>query len=48
MSSKNALLISPVTVIDDGKTFVCSIAPVSGRIQESATQVKIFGEEELL
>lgn len=48
MSSKNALLISPVTVIDDGKKFVCSIAAVSGRIQESVTQVKIFGEEELL
>lgn len=48
MSSKNALLISPVTVIDDGKKFVCSIATLSGRIQESATQVKIFGEEGLL
>ncbi|XP_039220952.1 T-cell surface protein tactile isoform X2 [Crotalus tigris] len=47
MSSKNALLISPVTVIDDGKTFVCSIAAVSGRIQESATQVKTFAKPEI-
>ncbi|XP_026519771.1 T-cell surface protein tactile [Notechis scutatus] len=47
MSSKNALLISPVTVIDDGKKFVCSIATLSGRIQESATQVKIFAKPEI-
>ncbi|XP_032075674.1 T-cell surface protein tactile [Thamnophis elegans] len=47
MSSKNALLISPVTVIDDGKKFVCSIAALSGRIQESATQVKIFAKPEI-
>ncbi|KAM6448254.1 T-cell surface protein tactile isoform 3-T3 [Liasis olivaceus] len=47
MSSKNALLISPVTVIDDGKTFVCSIANLPGRIQEGATQVKVFAKPEI-
>ncbi|XP_063160790.1 T-cell surface protein tactile [Candoia aspera] len=47
MSSKNALLISPVTVIDDGKKFVCSIANVPGRIQESAIQVKVFEKPEI-
>ncbi|XP_025019597.1 T-cell surface protein tactile [Python bivittatus] len=47
MSSKDALLISPVTVIDDGKTFVCSIANLPGRIQEVATQVKVFAKPEI-
>lgn len=45
MNSENTLVISPVSVFDDGKRFVCSVVHNPGRILETITEVKVFGKE---
>ncbi|XP_062983781.1 T-cell surface protein tactile [Elgaria multicarinata webbii] len=47
MNSDNMLIISPVSIVDDGKKFVCSVVYHSGRIQKSTTEVKVFVKPEI-
>lgn len=45
MDEENTLKISPVSVLDNGKQFVCSVAYPPERVMKSITEVAVFGEE---
>uniref|UniRef100_A0A8C8R740 Immunoglobulin domain-containing protein n=1 Tax=Pelusios castaneus TaxID=367368 RepID=A0A8C8R740_9SAUR len=44
LSLDNALKISPVKIVDDGKMFFCHVMYHPERILKSITQVKVFGK----
>nr|XP_020665570.1 T-cell surface protein tactile isoform X3 [Pogona vitticeps] len=46
-NSENTLIISPVSVFDDGKKFVCSVSHHPGRIMKTTTEVKVFVKPEI-
>uniref|UniRef100_A0A8D2Q4L1 Ig-like domain-containing protein n=1 Tax=Varanus komodoensis TaxID=61221 RepID=A0A8D2Q4L1_VARKO len=47
LNSENSLIISPVSVLDDGKMFVCSAAHHTGRILKNTTEIKVFAKPEI-
>ncbi|XP_053166071.1 T-cell surface protein tactile [Hemicordylus capensis] len=47
MDPDNTLKISPVSALDDGKKFVCSVAYHPGRFMKSTTEVKVFVKPEI-
>ncbi|XP_042298910.1 T-cell surface protein tactile-like [Sceloporus undulatus] len=47
INPEDTLIISPVSVLDDGKKFVCSVFYQPGRIIKSTTDVKVFVKPEI-
>ncbi|XP_060623114.2 T-cell surface protein tactile isoform X1 [Anolis sagrei] len=47
MNPENTLIISPVSVLDDGMKFICSVVYRPGRMIRSTTDVKVFVKPEI-